>query len=121
MNHIRIPDWQSRGRGFESHLLQGSPNPSGSKDLANNLFSNNDVDIYNDANAYTFTYNYGTGNLRIEPSGTSNYNKNDHTFSVNYSQDCPDQLSSTGNPADNPFDLWAYAKNANDTLIDRKS
>ena len=21
MNHIRIPDWQSRGRGFESHLL----------------------------------------------------------------------------------------------------
>jgi len=23
MNHIRIPDWQSRGRGFESHLLQG--------------------------------------------------------------------------------------------------
>ena len=24
MNHIRIPDWQSRGRGFESHLLQGT-------------------------------------------------------------------------------------------------
>ena len=21
MNHIRIPDWQSRGRGFESDLL----------------------------------------------------------------------------------------------------
>ena len=24
MNDIRIPDWQSRGRGFESHLLQRS-------------------------------------------------------------------------------------------------
>ena len=24
MNHIRIPDWQSRGRGFESHLLHGT-------------------------------------------------------------------------------------------------
>ena len=22
MNHIRIHEWQSRGRGFESHLLQ---------------------------------------------------------------------------------------------------
>jgi len=24
MNHIRIPDWQSRGRGFEPDLLQRS-------------------------------------------------------------------------------------------------
>ena len=23
MSDIRIPDWQSRGRGFESHLLHG--------------------------------------------------------------------------------------------------
>src|SRR5210317_1261467 len=65
MNHIRIPDWQSRGRGFESHLLHGrmAVPPSTNTDEDGNVLA-----VYDDGDLGVYAHRNGTTKADIDAS-----------------------------------------------------
>lgn len=77
---------------------QGNPNSQSAQDLANNLFSLNQMDIENDPLAYQFFYFHGTGNARFAPLNPLNIWVLPQTISVTYASDCSDKIDSGTGP-----------------------
>ena len=79
MNHIRIPDWQSRGRGFESHLLHvrfvyGETSPEFNKLDRNNRFEGYiGYHLFQNNYANTGRGNTNANNVKYGPDGIASY------------------------------------------------
>jgi hypothetical protein len=93
----------------------GNPNPQGiqanqgsydpimpnAADLANNLFSRNQQDVYNEQGAYVFNYYYGLSETRYAPVNAFNIIENLTFLNAPYATVCPNVITSgSGLPGD---------------------
>lgn len=78
----------------QGSFFNANPDP---KDLANNLFSRNQEDVFNEIGAFRFNYFHGTRtDQRFNPMNPFNISKFGQNFAVVYNSACPDEFVSTG-------------------------
>lgn len=101
VNALDIGVWKENNsllpQGIAASQGEWNGSLSQSDELANNLFSNNSQDIYNENGSYMFSYHYGSGNSRFDPYQSFNINEQSHSVSVTYNNDCPDPNSNHTN------------------------
>jgi photosystem II stability/assembly factor-like uncharacterized protein len=97
VNNIDIGVWKENNsllpQGIAASQGEWNGSSSQSSQLANNLFSNNAQDIYNESGNYIFSYHYGSGNSRFAPYQAYNINEQSHSVAVSYNTDCPDLIT----------------------------
>jgi hypothetical protein len=96
-NSIDIAVWATATnphgpQGIAANQGYADPIAPLAKDLANNLFSLNQQDVYNDLAAYQFNYYFGIGEARFDPYNSHNIIENNVFTATSYVTDCPDTL-----------------------------